>query len=104
MSRTSWMLRGAAAAWAAAAVLPGTAAAQQEPPPPAPAISFSLPRPAERTLPNGLRVVVAEQHDVPLAAAYLVIRSGAESDPAGRGGLADFVAGLDGDWRGLSVT
>ncbi len=94
MSRTSWMLRGAAAAWAAAAALPGTAAAQQEPPPPAPAISFSLPRPAERTLPNGLRVVVAEQHDVPLAAAYLVIRSGAESDPAERGGLADFVATL----------
>ncbi len=91
MSRVHEAIRGAAlAALLAAGALPAPA---QQPAPPAQQ-PFALPRPAERTLPNGLRVIVAEQADVPLATAQLLVKSGAESDPAGLAGLADFVATL----------
>ncbi|HEX8276988.1 MAG TPA: pitrilysin family protein [Longimicrobiaceae bacterium] len=91
MSAVRRGIRGAAlAALLAAGALP--AAAQR---PAAPAQQpFALARPAERTLANGLRVIVAEQADVPLATAQLLLRSGAESDPAGLAGLADFTATL----------
>jgi zinc protease len=72
------------------------AAAQPYDTPPAP----SAPRepriapPAEGRLPNGLRVVVAERHGVPLVTARLVVLSGAEVDPPRRAGLASVTAGL----------
>jgi len=53
-----------------------------------------LPTPAERTLPNGLRVIVAKSTDLPLVAARLVIASGAASDPAHLAGDANLTANL----------
>jgi len=72
------------------------AAAQIEttPPPPAPPRQVHIPTPAEATLPNGLRVIVVEKHDVPLVAARLLVTSGSESDPEGLPGLADMTATL----------
>jgi zinc protease len=72
------------------------AAAQIEtaPPPPAPPRQVHIAQPAESTLPNGLRIVVAEKHGVPLVAARLLIKSGAETDPADLPGLADMTATL----------
>lgn len=72
------------------------AAAQIEtaPPPPAPPRQVHIAAPAESTLPNGLRVIVAEKHGVPLVAARLLIKSGAETDPEDLPGLADTTATL----------
>ncbi|HZZ89460.1 MAG TPA: pitrilysin family protein, partial [Caulobacteraceae bacterium] len=53
-----------------------------------------LPSPAERTLPNGLRVIVAKSTDLPLVAASLTFKAGAASDPAPLAGTADMTASL----------
>jgi zinc protease len=73
-----------------------TSLAQEQTTPPAPSAprSVKFPTPAERTLKNGLRVVVVEKHDVPVVAAELTFKSGAEVDPATLAGLADFTAEL----------
>ncbi|HVE77509.1 MAG TPA: pitrilysin family protein [Gemmatimonadaceae bacterium] len=47
-----------------------------------------------RELPNGLRLVVVEQHELPLADFVLLVRSGAEMDPAATPGVASLAAAL----------
>lgn len=64
------------------------------PPPPGPPREVNLPKPAEKTLTNGLRVIVVPKHDVPLVSTRLLIKTGAEADPANLGGLADMTASL----------
>jgi zinc protease len=49
---------------------------------------FVAPATREATLGNGLRVVVAESHEVPLAWARLAFRGGGHADPVGHEGLA----------------
>ena len=49
---------------------------------------FVAPTTQEATLSNGLRVVVAESHEVPLAWARLSFRGGGHADPAQHEGLA----------------
>lgn len=56
--------------------------------------SFSLPQPVEKTLPNGLRVIVAQTKNVPIVSAQLLVRSGGASDPKNLTGLADFTTSL----------
>ena len=53
-----------------------------------------LPTPTERTLANGLRVIVARSSDLPLVTAELTVRSGAAVDPAGRAGASAMMAEL----------
>jgi predicted Zn-dependent peptidase len=53
-----------------------------------------LPPAAERRLSNGLRLVVVEHHELPLADFALVVPAGSEADPAGREGLATLTAAL----------
>jgi len=49
--------------------------------------------PIERvTFDNGLRVIVGEDHELPLVQVYLLIGAGASQDDAGKGGLATLVA------------
>ncbi|MFN2479996.1 MAG: M16 family metallopeptidase [Pyrinomonadaceae bacterium] len=69
-------------------------APQATPPPPAAPRTVKFPAPAERTLANGLRVVVIERHTTPLAAARLLVKTGGEADPAQLAGLADMTASL----------
>lgn len=64
------------------------------PPPPAAPRSVTVPKPIERTLANGLRVIVIEDHDMPLVSAQLLIKNGAEVDPPALSGLADITAAL----------
>ncbi len=64
------------------------------PPPPAAPRPLSLAAPQEQTLPNGLRVVVAERRGLPLVTAQLLVLSGAEVDPPALPGLAALSAGL----------
>jgi zinc protease len=68
---------------------------QRVPPPPVgEAIPAVLPTPAERTLANGLRVIVARSSALPLVSARLTVRAGGAVDPAGKAGLADLTASL----------
>ena len=71
-----------------------TATPQETPPPPAAPRSVNVPKPAERTLPNGLRVIVIENHATPLVGAQLMVKNGGEVDPAELSGLADMTASL----------
>ena len=67
---------------------------QATPPPPAQPRTGTFPKPAEQTLPNGLRVIVIERHETPLIAAQLLIKNGGEVDPPEMSGLADMTANL----------
>ena len=64
------------------------------PPPPAAPRPIRIPKPVEKTLANGLRVIVVEKKGVPLVNARLLIRNGGEADPANLPGLADTTASL----------
>ncbi|HEX6097494.1 MAG TPA: pitrilysin family protein [Thermoanaerobaculia bacterium] len=66
--------------------------AQVAPPPPAAPREAKLPQPVEKTLANGLRVIVVPKHDIPLVAARLLIKAGGAADPADREGLASLTA------------
>ncbi|HEX3558668.1 MAG TPA: pitrilysin family protein [Pyrinomonadaceae bacterium] len=80
--------------------LPGVARAQnapvpqETPPPPAAPRPVSVPKPSERTLRNGLRVIVIEHHEMPLVAAQLLVKNGGEVDPADLSGIANMTADL----------
>jgi predicted Zn-dependent peptidase len=85
-----------------ALVVPMSLGAQAAAPKPAstvppalgPVKALSLPAMVERTLPNGLRLVIVEQHELPVVDATLVIRTGAEADPAAKVGLATLTANM----------
>lgn len=64
------------------------------PPPLSAPVTPILPRPAEKTLANGLRVIVARSSDLPLVAANLNIRTGAWADPQGLAGAMAMTAGM----------
>jgi zinc protease len=50
--------------------------------------------PQEKTLANGLRVIVVEHPGIPLVSAEVLLQSGSEADPAQASGLAAFTASL----------
>lgn len=64
--------------------------------PPAPSAPHEtkFAEPKETTLANGLRVIVAERHQLPLLAATVVIRHGAEADEKDRAGTASMAGDL----------
>ncbi|MFI4974225.1 MAG: M16 family metallopeptidase [Caulobacterales bacterium] len=64
------------------------------PPPVGAPVTPSLPTPVERTLPNGLRVIVVNSTALPLVSVDLSFRAGAASDPAGLAGDASLTATL----------
>ena len=63
-------------------------------PKPAAARPAKLIVPQEKTLANGLRIIVAERPGVPLLNAALIVRSGSEADPSTLAGLAKFTGDL----------
>src|SRR6266850_1171039 len=67
---------------------------QATPPPPAPPHSAQFPKPVEKTLANGLRVIVIERAGTPLVTAQLVIRNGGEVDPPELAGLGNMLGDL----------
>ncbi|MBV9957096.1 MAG: insulinase family protein [Acidobacteria bacterium] len=67
---------------------------QETPPAPAAPRSVTIPKPVEKTLRNGLRVIVVENANMPLVTSALMIKSGGEVDPANLSGLADMTADL----------
>jgi zinc protease len=64
------------------------------PPRLAPPTPLVMPAAVERTLPNGLRLIVVSQPKLPLVDALLLLRHGSEADPAGKDGLAALTATL----------
>lgn len=60
-------------------------------PPPQPVV---IPLPSTETLPNGLKVLVLERHALPVLTLNLAVKAGAEADPPGMSGAAQFVASL----------
>ncbi|MGR4865459.1 M16 family metallopeptidase [Caulobacter sp. LARHSG274] len=64
------------------------------PPPPGQPVSPVLPSPVEKTLANGLRVIVAKSSDLPLVTADLTVKGGASADPAGLAGVSSLTAEL----------
>ncbi len=64
------------------------------PPPPGTPVEFRAPIPAQLALSNGLRVYLIERHDVPLVTVALAVRSGAETEPPGKAGLASLALDL----------
>jgi zinc protease len=85
---------GALASLSVAAQAQTAAAPQATPPPPAAPRPVTVPKPVERTLRNGLRVIVVEHHATPLVAAQVLVKNGGEVDPASLSGLADMTAEL----------
>ncbi|WP_293907716.1 pitrilysin family protein [Phenylobacterium sp.] len=69
-------------------------AERQKPPPIAAPVQPVLPKPAEKTLANGLRVIVARSSDLPLVTADLTVKTGAWADPAGLAGAASMMADM----------
>jgi zinc protease len=90
--KTTWTLAAALAIAATAAAQPPPDRSQPpalgEPP------RLTLPAVQARELTNGLRVLVLEAHEVPLAQINLVIHAGSAEDPAGQFGIASFTAAM----------
>lgn len=66
--------------------------AQSTPPSPAAPRETKVPQPAEKTLDNGLRVIVVSKHNIPLVAARLMVKAGGAMDAKGRDGLASLTS------------
>lgn len=61
-------------------------------PTPAPPVPYRFPRFEIAYLDNGLRVIVAPVHKLPVATALLLVDAGASTEPAGRDGVANLAA------------
>jgi zinc protease len=64
------------------------------PPTPGATVAAVLPTPVERTLKNGLRVIVAKTSDLPIVTAELTVKNGAALDPHGLAGLSGLTTDL----------
>ena len=69
-------------------------AQRQAPPPIGTPVQPVLPKPAEKILANGLRVIVARSSDLPLVSVSLTLRTGAWADPKGLAGAAGMTADM----------
>ncbi len=76
------------------AALPAFGADRSQPPKPGPARPLRLSALQELALSNGLPVLLAESHEVPVAELLLVVRSGSAVDPGDRPGLAAMATGM----------
>ncbi len=77
--------------------LPSVLTAQQAPgapPEPAPIVAPALPRAQETLLPNGLRLILLEQHRLPALSLTLSVPAGSAFDPPDREGMAELLAAL----------
>jgi zinc protease len=59
-----------------------------------PLAKLDVPTPRREVLPNGVVVLLLEDHELPLVDLYAVVRGGARLDPAGKSGLAQLSGSL----------
>lgn len=69
-------------------------AEREQPPAAGTPVNARIPAASQRTLTNGLRVIVAPNRSLPLISADLRVASGSASDPQGGAGLAGMTADL----------
>jgi|CXWL01.1.fsa_nt_gi zinc protease len=69
-------------------------AQREQPPAPGAPIDARIPAASQRTLANGMRVIVAPNRALPLISADFRVASGGSSDPANRAGLASMTGDL----------
>jgi zinc protease len=67
---------------------------RSKPPVLGPPPKVSLPPIVTRQLPNGLKLMIVEQHELPLADFVLVVGSGGTMDPASKGGVANLTSSM----------
>jgi zinc protease len=67
---------------------------RDKPPQAGPLPTKTLPVAQSFTLPNGLTVILAEQHKLPVVSARLVVLTGSDANPVNRPGLASFTADM----------
>ena len=67
---------------------------RSKPPELGPPPKLSLPPITTRRLPNGLRLMIVEQHELPLADFVLLVGSGSTADPASKPGIANLVSAM----------
>src|SRR6266513_926536 len=65
---------------------------RSKPPELGPPPRVSLPPILTRQLPNGLKLLIVEQHELPLADFVLLVGSGSTADPAGKTGVASLTS------------
>ncbi len=70
-------------------------------PQPGPPRPYHFPHVARRTLDNGLRLLVAENHNAPLVSVRSLVRSGADFDTPELAGLASLTAALLDEGAGI---
>lgn len=75
-------------------VTPASPGERVAPPPPGPLVTADLPRAAETTLANGMRVVTVPKPGQPIVSALLVADGGAAFDAADKAGTASLTADL----------
>src|ERR1700681_4137659 len=93
------VLRTLSAAIVALVGMRSTAVAQgmvdrTKPPELGPPHAVSLPPIVTKQLANGLKLLIVEQHELPLADFVLVAGSGSTADPAGKIGVANLAASM----------
>jgi predicted Zn-dependent peptidase len=67
---------------------------RSNPPQLGPPPSLQLPPIIRRELPNGLKLLIVEHHELPVADFILLLGTGGEGDPAGKAGVATLTAQL----------
>src|SRR6476469_3611166 len=70
----------------------GQAIDRNKPPELGPPPRVSLPPIVTRQLTNGLKLMIVEQHELPLADFVLIVGSGGTADPTGKTGVANLTA------------
>lgn len=65
-----------------------------KPPELGPPKAMKLPPVIRRELPNGLRLLIVEQHELPVADFVLVVKSGGTADPANKAGTASLASAM----------
>ena len=65
---------------------------RSKPPELGPPPRVALPPIITRQLPNGLKLLIVEQHELPLADFVLVVGSGSTADPTGKPGIANLTS------------
>ncbi len=67
---------------------------RSKPPELGPPPRVSLPPIITRQLPNGLKLLIVEQHELPLADFVLLVGSGSTADPASKPGIANLTSAM----------
>jgi zinc protease len=94
MAATSRQFLSTIVALGLAAFVPARAVEVEGLPKAGPAHPVKVDKAQEKTLANGLRVIVVERLGLPVLSAEVLIKSGAEADPPKAAGLAHFTADL----------